>query len=89
MELVVKCYPPFIVWPPGQRISGICFTRSVGECEVVFLEELFPSSLSAREILRFAEIDEVLMIGEDLKWVSSTEEIVSPFCESKDDSCHL
>ena len=87
--LVVQFYPPFIVWPLGQRISGICFTRSVCECEMVFLEELFPSGLTTREILGFSEIGEVLMIGEHLKWMGGTKEIVLPFCKGKDNSSHL
>jgi len=89
MGLVVEFYPPFIVWPPGQRIGGICFTRSVGECEMVFLKELFPSGLTTRKILGFAEISKVLVIGEDLKWMGGTEEIVSPFGEGEDNSGHF
>ena len=86
---VVEFYPPFIVWPPGQRISRICFTRSVGECEVVFLEELFPSGLTTREVLGFSEIRKVLVVGKDFKWMSSPEEVVSPLCKGEDDSGHF
>jgi len=73
--LVVKFYLPFIIWPPGQRIGGIGFTRSMCEFEMVFLEELFPSGLSMREVLRFAEIGEVLVVSKDFKWMGSTRAV--------------
>jgi len=38
MGLVVEFYPPFIIWPPGQRIGGIGFTRLVNKGKMVFLE---------------------------------------------------
>ena len=81
-------YPPFIVWPLGQRISRIGFTRSMCEFEMVFLEELFPLGLSMREVLGFTEVGEVLVISEDLEWMGSTEEVVLPFGEGKDDRSH-
>ena len=87
--LVVKFYPPFIVWPPGQRIGGIGFTRSVDEFEVVFLEELFPMGLLMREVLGFVEIGEVLVVGKDFKCMGGTKEVVSPFSKGADDSGHF
>jgi len=86
---VVKLYPPFIVWPLGQRIGGIGFTRSMRKFEMVFLEKLFPPGLLTREVLEFAEIGKVLVIGKDFKWVGSTKEIMSPFSESEDNSGHF
>jgi len=42
MGFVVEFYPLLIVWPLGQRISRISFTRSMCKFEMVFLKELFP-----------------------------------------------
>ena len=61
-SFIIELYPLFKIWPPGQRICGVCFVRTMRNCQVVFLKDLLPSCLMAREILRFMEELEVLMI---------------------------
>ena len=50
---------------------------------------MFPLGLLTREILKFVEVGKILVVGEDLKRVSSTKKIVSPFSEGKDDRSNL
>ena len=67
MYLGIVFYPLFKVWPPGQRVRGVGFTRPMLDDIMVFLSNLIPSGLSVTKILGFCEILQVFVIREDCK----------------------
>ena len=71
----VELYPLFKVWPLGQRVGEVGFTRTVGHGEIILLKEMGPSGLLAVEILRFFKVCKILVIGQDFKQMGSIDEI--------------
>jgi hypothetical protein len=69
----------------GQGIrAGEEFTGNMGNFEVKVSEVEKPTSLLSVEVERFAEVDEVFMVGEDLNGEEGASEALLPGFESDD-----
>jgi hypothetical protein len=74
----------------GKEISdSVRVTQNMGQFVVEILKVLDPVGLAAGNLLRLAEILEILVIGSNLDWLCSTEEEGSTTLESKEDRCEF
>jgi hypothetical protein len=74
----------------GKEISdGVHVTWNVGQFIVKILEVLDPAGLSTSNLLRLAEILEILVVGANLNQLCSTEEEGSTTLESEQDCCEF
>jgi hypothetical protein len=72
----------------GKEIGdGVCVTRNVGQFIIEVLKILDPAGLSTSNLLRLAEVLEVLVVGANLNWLCSAEEEGSTTLESEQDGC--
>jgi hypothetical protein len=69
--------------------DGVRVTRNMGQFIIEILEVLDPAGLSTSNLLRLAEILEILVVGSNLDWLCSTEEEGSTTLESKQDGCEF
>ena len=78
--------PGVYIAASSEDIDFLCEpTRPVVDVEVERLEELRPSSLATVEVAFFAEVLEVLMVGEHFHTVSGSFQVVTPVLEGVDD----
>ena len=81
--------PPFRLPPPAELVSDdVRASRPVVEGEVVLRELGEPARLPAVELLRLAEVLEVLVVGPDLELRRALEE-VAPVLEAQHDREHF
>src|SRR6266404_4214473 len=65
--IIVRNHPLRKVGMAGKEISGrVCVTGDVFEGEIIFEEGLTPACLAIRDLMRLAEIDQIVVIGENL-----------------------
>jgi hypothetical protein len=70
----------------GKEISdSVRMTRNVGQFIVEILKVLDPAGLSTSNLLRLAEVLEILVVGSNLNWLCSSEEEGLTTLESKQD----
>ena len=69
--------------------DSIRVTRNVGQFVVEVLEVLDPAGLAASDLLRLAEVLEILVVGSDLNRLCSSKEEGLTTLESEQDSCEF
>ena len=79
--------PPIKVQAAREEVSdSVGGTRNVMESEVVIHESLHPASLTTGDAMRFMEIHEIVVIGEDAERMTCTEQMVLPMTNGFDNS---
>jgi hypothetical protein len=74
----------------GKEISdSVRVTRNVGQLIIEILEVLDPAGLVASDLLRLAEVLEILVVGSNLDRLCSAEEEGSTTFESKENRCEF
>src|SRR6267378_6105448 len=82
---IIRCYPLFIIWPPGQSISLVDLARLrdnlVGKCR----QEERPAGLTMSQGLLRGKVAEVGMVGKNFGHVRAPLEVVTEVTQGKDD----